>query len=206
MFRSLFAVVLVALATNACTTHLESNPSRTATEQLLLSRAVDDAVRQIDLPLAPGARVFVDTTYFDATDGKYAIGAVRERLLQAGAHMAADRPGADVVVELRSGAASVDKQNTLFGLPSYDVPIPFGGTSFTTPKLALLDMTERKGVAKLAATAHRAGDGGFIAASGPKFGYSHVRQWTVLLLISLRSDDLIPEGARKRSSILPSGP
>jgi len=197
--------VFLAAALAACSSVRQSQPPRTATEQLLISKAADEAARELDLPLPSGARVFFDVSNFDAIDGKYAIGAIKEHLLRAGARLAFERAEADVVVEIRSGAAAIDESEMLIGTPRYDVPIPFG-ESFTLPKIALFDIIERKGVAKFAATAYDARSGELIAATGPRFGYSHVRVWTALVLLTMRSDDLIPEDQREPPIDLFSGP
>jgi hypothetical protein len=70
---------------------------------LLISKAADKAAERLTLPLPEGARVFVDASYLGGidskgTDGKYALGALRERLLKLGAKLVPDKFEADVVV------------------------------------------------------------------------------------------------------------
>lgn len=184
--------ILLGMLMAGCTASRETKPPRTATEQLLISTAADRAVEKLALDIAPDTRVFVDAQYFDGIDSKYAIGAIRDRLLKEGARLVASKEKADVIVEIRSGALSVDEQVSLLGIQSFDIPIPLAGP-LNLPEIALLKIEEQKGTAKFAITGYEANNGALVAASGPVYGYSHKEKWVVLLFISWSDDDLIPE-------------
>lgn len=189
------ALVAVALTAAACTTSRETNPKQTATEQLLVSKAVDDAVRKIDLPIPAGTRVYLDTSGIDGPNAKYAAAALRARLLTLGADLAPTRDKAKMVVEARAGALSIDKYSTLVGIPSFDIPIPLTGKA-TVPELALYKRAERRGIAKVAAVAYTTGKGQYVGRTKQEFGFSHERKWTVLFVASWTNDDLIPPKVR----------
>jgi hypothetical protein len=70
---------------DGCTTNNNTNPARLATEQLLLSAAVDNALKSANLVVFSHQKVFLDTNYFDSYDSKYALGTVRDALNQQGA-------------------------------------------------------------------------------------------------------------------------
>lgn len=182
----------LALATGGCTTARETSPPRTATEQLLISTAADHAVEHLTLQIPNDTKVFVDASNFEGIDGKYAVSAIRDRLLDLGAHLSAYRDQSDMVVEIRSGALSVDEKNVLVGVPALEVPLPLAG-SFAIPEIALFKMQERRGVAKIAATGYDADDGGLVTSSESQYGFSHQTQWVVLLFLSWTTSDLIPE-------------
>lgn len=184
-----------------CSTTRESNPKRTATEQLLISTAADHAADQLELGLPKGTKVFLDTQYFEGADQKYAISTIRDRLLKQGARLVADKASAEAVVEIRAGALSVDEDTTLIGIPSFNVPIPLAGTPLKFPEIALYKKYRRLGVAKFAMTGYDAKQGGFESSSGPEYGYSHRTKWTVLLFISWTKDDLIPESQRPENRL-----
>lgn len=190
--RTTIVLLTIVLGVAGCTTARETNPKRTATEQLLISTAVDHAADQLNLGLPKGMKVFLDTQYFEGTDQKYAISAIRDRLLKQGARLVADKGNADAVVEIRAGALSVDEDTTLFGIPSFDIPIPLSGP-LKFPEIALYKKYRRIGVAKFAMTGYDAKQGNIKASSGPDYGYSHRTKWTVLVFISWTKDDLIPE-------------
>ncbi|HEV8390397.1 MAG TPA: DUF6655 family protein [Dongiaceae bacterium] len=189
------AIILTVLALGACTTVRESSPQRTATEQLLISTAVDRAVERMDLKIPQGTKVFLDADQLGGSDdGKYAAGAMKDRLLRGGAALVADRGKADAVVEIRAGALSIDDKQTLVGTDTFDVPIPLAGQA-KIPEIALYKDKERLGIAKIAAISYSTADGTLIDASGPQFGYSHQDEHTLLLFFSWRSSDLPKEKA-----------
>lgn len=189
------AISLMALA--GCTTVRVTEPSQTATEQLLVSTAVDHAVERLKPTLPAAAKVFVDTSYFDTApaDGlllpKYAIGTVRDALLRQGAHLVDNKKAASVVVELRTGGASIDHDTFLIGIPSFSVPIPLAG-AFTFPQIALYERDRQTGLAKLAVTAYDTKSGALAATTGPRYGTSDRTHYVVLLFVSWTRSDLVP--------------
>lgn len=191
MFRSAALLATSLLAVGACTSARESSPDRTATEQLLISTAIDRAVEKLDLRIPRATKVFVDGDAIQGPDASYATGAVKDRILRNGAHLVPLRSQAEAIVELRAGALSVDDEETLVGIPEFDVPVPLAGP-LETPELSLYKQKERKGVAKLSATSYALPDGRLVDSSGPQFGYSHEREET-LVVFSWRTTDLPEE-------------
>jgi hypothetical protein len=179
---------LIALLVG-CTTARESNPPRTATEQLLISTAADHAAGQVIAPFPPGIKVFVDAQYFEGLDTKFTVGAIRNQLARDGAHLVADRGSADLVVEIRSAAQSIDQNSTLFGIPSIDLPIPLAG-ALKLPEVALFKKAQQVGRARIALTGYDEKDGSYKFTIRPDDGLSHRTQWTVLIFVSWTTDDL----------------
>jgi hypothetical protein len=190
---ALMALILAMLALGACTTVRESSPQRTATEQLLISTAVDRAIAQVNLKIPTGTKVFVDSEQLDGTDGKYAAGEMKDRLLRNGANLVNDKGKADAVVEVRAGALSIDDKQTLVGIDTFDAPIPFAGQAAKIPQIALYKDSVRQGVAKIAAFGYSTSDGKLIDLANPQFGYSHQHERTVLFFFTWRSSDLPEE-------------
>jgi hypothetical protein len=193
MKRPAMLAVVLALVVGACSTERESSPPRTATEQLLISTAADRALDGLDLKISPGTKVFVNAENFEGTDSKYAIAAIRDRLLRKGAALVADRGQAQAVVEVRAGALSIDEFETLVGIPSYDVPIPLASGTLKLPEVALYKKKVREGVAKIAAASYGTADGRLIDSAEPQIGYSHKKEYRVLLFFSWRTSDLPKE-------------
>lgn len=186
------ALLSLVVTVGACTIRNESNPPRTATEQLLISTAADRAAARLNLDMPPNSKVFVDSSNIDGLDSKYAIATMRERILKLGAQLVADRGAADVVVEIRSGALSVDENNFLIGIPQFDVPIPLAG-EIPFPEIALFKRAERDGVAKFAGVGYGAKDGKLLGATEPQFGFSQEKRYVLLLFFSWERRDFIPE-------------
>lgn len=189
--RLALAAVLGALLLGGCSTVRDTQPPRTATEEMLISAAADRAAETLRPHFAPGAKVFIDAQYFEGTDTKYTISAIRDRLARDGAHIVDDRKTADMVVELRSGAQSIDQNSLLIGIPSLNLPIPLTG-QIQTPEIALFKRARQVGVAKLAATGYDAKSGLYAVTLGPDYGFSHLTDWTVLFFFSWKTEDYLP--------------
>lgn len=196
MPRRLIVVLSLGLVAAACESVRESYPPRTAIEQLLISGAVDDALRRLHLDIPPGTKIWVDAGNFDAYDQKYAVGAIRDRLLWLGAQLVADRGGADTVVEIRSGALSIEDTDSLLGIPGAQVPIPLAG-SLTTPQIALYRSGKATGVAKIGLTAFNARTGALepFSPATPVYGFSHRAHWDSLFIGGTQSDVTLPDGS-----------
>jgi len=191
--RLALAAMLGALLLGGCSTVRDTQPPRTATEEMLISTAADRAADALRPHFAPGEKVFVDATYFEGTDSKYTISAIRDRLAHDGAHIVADRKSADMVVEIRAGAQSIDQNSLLIGIPSLNLPIPLTG-QVQTPEVALFKRAREVGVSKIAATGYDAKDGVYAVTLGPDYGFSHLTDWTVLFFFSWKTQDYLPPG------------
>ncbi|MGH6984657.1 MAG: DUF6655 family protein [Stellaceae bacterium] len=187
-----FAIaVTLAFLLASCTTMRQTEPQRTATEEMLISSAADRAVGELKLDVN-GKAVFVDASNYKGLDAEYTIAAVHALILKDGARLTADRKVADLVVEMRNGAQSIDKREFLIGIPSFDVPIPLAG-SLTFPEIALYSRKEDIGVSKLTVADYSNATGASIGASGPVYGFSHDRQYKVLLFIGWKTQDFRPD-------------
>jgi hypothetical protein len=186
------ATVLLLLALGACSTLRESEPGRTATEQLIFSTAIDRVCDKLALELPAGSKVFVDATFVEGTDSKYLVASLRDRILRRGGNLVAARDQADLVFEPRVGALSVDRKKTLVGIPAIPIPIPLAG-QLTLPELALFKRDRRQGVVKLTLTSYDAKSGALKNSQEPAYAFSHQTDWVVLLFFSWDSNDLMPD-------------
>jgi hypothetical protein len=163
MRRTLFfhRTVLLWLPTCAllagCGTTKWSDSPRTATEQLLISDAVDRAISEIDFSALANKDVYLDTRYIiTALDQNYVVSTLRQHMLASGC-IIKDKPDeATYVVEVRTGSLGTNRQDLLFGVPSTTLPtvglLPTG--SATIPEIALVKRTNQQGVCKIAAFAY----------------------------------------------------
>ncbi|MFM8263880.1 MAG: DUF6655 family protein [Pirellula sp.] len=132
----LVCIALSLLAFSGCGT----TKSVTATEQLLMSDAVDSTISKIDFRPLTGYKVYLDTTYM-ASAGKpipgvpmqanlvtsdYVISSIRQQLTAAGCQIVDTKDVADIICEARCGALGTDGHNVTYGIPSINL---FGGTS-----------------------------------------------------------------------------
>lgn len=192
MMRHLFALFLLSYLAG-CATIRVTDPYRTATEQFLMSQAVSEALRQLNVDALRDRKVWIETGYFTGAEKvnvngeerqrifttpeqAFATGELRERLLLAGARIVPDRKDADVVLEVRSGGIGVDRLDNLIGIPA----VAFAGTLGTgsagnnipisTPEIALYKNTRQRGFASISFVAYRADTGEYLTSSGPYIG------------------------------------
>jgi hypothetical protein len=172
------AAWLASLALAAgCGVTRTSDSKRTATEQLMVSSAIERAVAQIDCTPLAGRRVFLDASFMDdVADGKYLAGTVRHQLLASGCLLAEKRETADVIVEARAGAIGTDRSEVVLGMPGTTVSIK--GNEITTPDVSIAKRSEQRGVAKISLHAYERESGRPVWQSGMENMASHVRdQW-----------------------------
>jgi hypothetical protein len=97
--------------------------TRIATEQLLISDAVDQAISQIDFQKLRGEKVFLDTQYLNSVKGvgfvnsEYIISSLRQQLTGARCLIQDAREMADIIVEPRVGALGTDGHEVVYGIP-----------------------------------------------------------------------------------------
>ena len=166
--------ILLVLVLAGCGTTRMSDSKRTATEQLLVSEAIERAVMRIDVRPLAGQRVFLDAALLDdVADGKYLTSALRHQLLASGCLLAEDRDSAAVVVEARAGTIGTDRSSVVVGLPATSMTL--NGHDTSTPELALAKRSEQRGVAKLSVYAYERETGRPVWQSGMEHVASHSR-------------------------------
>lgn len=139
---------------------------RTATDQLLMSDAVDRTVSQIDFSPLSGQKVFFDKAHIGTVKGvlfvnsAYVISSIRQQMVAAGCLLQDDLAGADYVVEGRVGALGTDGHEVTYGIPASTglstaasllpsaPPIPM------IPEISIARKNDYRGAAKIALFAY----------------------------------------------------
>ncbi len=120
-------LVLLISATGCGTTK-----SFTATEQLLMSDAVDSTISKMDFRALSGHKVFLDTQYVvgagkvipgvampvNLVNSDYIISGLRQQLTAAGCMLVDTKELAEIVCEARCGALGTDGNSMIYGLPA----------------------------------------------------------------------------------------
>lgn len=163
-----FSLLVLVCGAVGCGTTRMTDTTRAASEMLLVSAAVDNAVAQIDCSGLHGRNVFLDVQYLDGTvDKGYVISSLRQHLLAHGIKLREDRKESDVIVEARSGGVGTDRSSLLLlGTPAMSVPVVVTGQPSQIPEIALIKKTDMKGVAKLAVFAYERKTGEALWQSG----------------------------------------
>lgn len=182
----LFSTLLIA----GCTTVKTTTTARTATEQLLLSTATDHALQQTGLEKFEGRRVYLDATYFDSYDSKYVLGTIRDAISRAGARLENAASNSEVIIEARSGALAIDESDTMFGIPSFGIPVPLAGT-LQTPEVSIYKSERQRSTAKFALLAMDRDKGSHVYSTGPLDGSSFDKHSRIFFVSWKRTD--VPE-------------
>lgn len=178
------ALTGLCLLLGACASTSESNTGRTATEQLLMARAADQAVEGLRLPVPPGSKVFVETRFFQGEGSNYAVSAIRSALSEAGFALADGRDAAEVVFELRAGALSLEQMRRVVGIPALAVPINETLNVVSLPELSLYSRRDRVGVAEFSGFVYDARTGAPLGAVAPMIGEYRIRSHKVLMVVA----------------------
>ena len=177
-----------------CTTIRVTDPPETADMEFLMTGAAEDAINKLATDALRDRLVYVDTSWLipstqatgpDASlenalsrqpslQHLFMVGELRAKLLKSGVRLVS-RDRAQVVLEVRSGALSVNHLEFLLGLPASLIPSSAtGGLSqglnLNTPELSVLKSTKQYGWASVAIVAYWADSGELVAISGPFVG------------------------------------
>jgi hypothetical protein len=165
----LFILLASVMLGAGCGTTRWTDSSRTATEQLLISDAIDRAVSQFDLRALAGKHVYLDASRVkSAVDSEYLVSSLRQHALASGCILKAKLEDAEYVLEVRSGAVGTDRNDAIFGIPATNVPATTltGGVATAVPEIAIWKKTDQRGVAKVALFAYNRETGRPVWQSG----------------------------------------
>lgn len=157
-----------------CASTKTSNTARTATEQLLISNAVDQALDKIDFRAFSGHTVFLDDRYVDCIDKQYVISSVRHRILHQGAVLVGKPEDAEVLVEMRTGVVGTDIADSFLGIPEVTLP-----GMLTLPEVRVLTRQVQTGTAKLGIVAVDAKTKEVLGEGGMTLARSDTNSWFV---------------------------
>lgn len=177
---------------SACASTSETNPARSATEQLLVARAADRAVEGLTLPIPRGSRVFVEDAFFRAENAAYAVSAIRGALSEAGYSLSPSKAEADAVFELRAGALSLEQMRRVFGLPDMRVPINDNFNVVSVPELSIYSRRDRVGVAEFSGFLYEPRTGAPLGAVIPMTGEYRIRSHKLLMIVAWGQQSVAP--------------
>lgn len=150
------AMLLVALPAGC-----SINKSRLATEQLVVSDAVDRAVAQIDFSPLSGKSVYFDSKYLTGAklagnpNVEYLTSSLRQQILAYDCRLVEKLEDAELVLEPRVGALGNDSNEVTYGIPgsaaltaaaAFASGIPVGGAM---PELSLGRRNHQWGATKI---------------------------------------------------------
>jgi hypothetical protein len=172
---NVWALVIASLWLLSCS-GCGATKASLATEQLLMSDAVDHTVSQIDFRPLSGKKVFLDTTYLNAgrqptagptgqmvhnlVNSDYVVSSLRQQLMAAGCYLKENRADAEIICEARLGALATDGHSITWGLPANNA-LNSAASIFTNapnlpaiPEIAIAKREQKAGAAKVAVFAY----------------------------------------------------
>jgi len=183
-------LVLGGLA--ACATAVQTRPGRTATEQLLVAHAAERAAADFHLEAPQGSLVFLDTINFTGEWAPYAASALRQRILNSGYRLSTARSDADLIVEVRMGALSIDQMSRVLGVPALTLPTGNNYSTFSVPELSLYSQAERSGVAEFSIFAYDARTGAAVPVIHRISGETQMRSHKFLMVMTWGKQEVKP--------------
>lgn len=142
------------------------NRTRLATEQLVITDAVDQAIANIDFSALSGKNVFFDTKYLtglkfpQGANIEYVISSLRQQMLAYDCRLQDKLEDADFIVEARVGALGNDGIEQTYGVPGTAAVMtastllmgtPIGGA---VPELSIGRRNHHMGAAKIGVFAY----------------------------------------------------
>ena len=189
-------VLLLGSAAGCVNKQRMTEPVRSVGEQLLLSTAIDRALSALDLEAIgrlKGFKVYLSTVYLQTLDQEYLVGSLRDLLLSSGVLVVDDIAQAEMIVEVRSGANSLDSATVTAGIAEDQaLPNPVTGAPVGLPELAFFKKQNNVSLTKVALVAYHADSREHIFSSGTLLGGAYDRHYQFLGLIRLRFTD-VPE-------------
>ncbi|MEM9826598.1 MAG: DUF6655 family protein [Planctomycetota bacterium] len=137
-----------------------------ATEQLVISDAVDQSVSQIDFRPLSGRKVYLDASYLRHVRGsgfvnaEYVISSLRQQIVGAGCLIQDGSADADIIIEARLGTLGMDDHRVTFGVPENNALanavnlLPNSPSIPSIPEIAFIKREAREAAAKVVAFAY----------------------------------------------------
>ena len=194
---TLLGLSLLLVFTTGCVNKLRmTEPSRSLGEQLLVSTSIDRTLSELDeeaIGRLKGFKVFISSEYLKTLDQEYLVGSLRDLFLSNGVLVVDAAEEAQMIVEVRSGANSLDSSTATLGIAEDQaLPNPVTGAPVALPEISFFKRENNFAVSKVALVAYQAKSREHIFSSGTLLGGAYDRHFQFLGMIRLRFTD-VPE-------------
>jgi hypothetical protein len=184
--------LLVLLMSGCAFSRPPSQTVRTATEQLLLSQAIERSLPDVSLPLPDGSTVMIETvgfavppTAFMPSDLNYARDTVAGRLGRLGYRIHPKDEEPKYLVRVLVQSLGTVQGETFWGMPSVAV------LAIALPELTLYKEQRQSGYVRYSFDIYEAATGRFIRSTPWYTGSSYYNQYTVLFVFRYNTTDLL---------------
>lgn len=195
-------VVALAIVSNGCVSSSQLVPTQpAATTQLLVVRALERALVQLDTARFAGRAVAVELfTQLGqqpaATPQPAGHGFVEEFvsawLRARGVRVASDSP--ELRLKIFASALGTDRGETFVGIPSIQTPL----LNIPTPEISVFKWVRNRGLAEISVYTFDAKNDAFVDMLGPAVGRSKQDDFTILIVIAFTVSDVHRQPAPPR--------
>lgn len=172
--RPTLALLLATSSLVGCGTTKFSDTGRTATEQLLISSAMEDVVDEYDYSRLAGLKIHIKIAN-STTDSSYLQSLVRQQLAANGAFVRDSVDDADYVLEVAPGTVGTNRYELMYGIPETSIPAIGTLAATSIPEFALIKRTDQKAQVKLNMWAYNKTTGAIIWQSGVQTKSANIR-------------------------------
>ena len=189
-------VLFVCLSTGCVNKIRMTEPARSLAEELLMTTSIDRSLSSLDtdaIGRLKGFKVFISDIYLKTLDQEYLIASLRDLLFSNGVLIVDDIKDAQMIVEVRSGANSLDNSTATLGISEdQSLPNPVTGAPIALPEIAFYKKENNYAATKIAIIAYQAKSREHIFSSGTLLGGAYDKHFQLLGILRLRFTD-VPE-------------
>jgi hypothetical protein len=183
------SLVTVLVAAGCSFTRVESFTPRTATEELLVTKAFERVMRDVELPDVTGRAVAIEMAMIGpgeefADDAAFAKALVEAAVARNGGRIVGLKE-ADLVLTAIVSTLATTGRSAMIGVPAMSAGV------IATPEIPILKVMRERGYARLQLVG-RDGDGRFVSQSSPVMRKAEFDLYSVFF-IAFRSNDIYDE-------------
>lgn len=191
--RLLVGSMMLLLLTACAPAREQSKTSRTATEQLLLSQALERSLSGVSVPLPDGSSVAVETAGLKDTDFAFTRELVASRLGLLGLRVQKKEEVANYLVRVIVQTLGTDQENSFFGMP----PVTSVLLPFALPELPIYKYEHQQAAVRLRLEIFERATGRFITSTRWYEGLTYFDHYTLLFFIGFHKTDLTEPGVEE---------
>jgi len=179
-------LVLLSLTTTGCVyNRYLTNTERSATEQLLISESMHDAVARLEIPAVAGIRTAIEIVSVSTEDEAYLRSLIEQKLRRAGAVIVSGKT-AQAVYVVQAGAIGTISREATFGIPS--VPL---GPGLATPSLPFFRILKQHGYTRLRLAGYDQATGKSLFAGEPVTAQRNFDVYGLFFMV-IRQNEIYP--------------
>lgn len=161
----------------ACTsTRYVTHTEKSGVEQLLIAKAVDEALQGATLDIQ-GFTIFIDVTSLVSKEKPYLRKSLSHWFLKNGALLTEDKKEADMIASILVKCAGTDGNQFSFGIPSFPIPL----VNIAMPQISIVSGSTQKGYAEMEVILYSTKEG-IKDTLEPLVGKTHFNNYLIIFI------------------------